>query len=176
MPHNTTIQPVIDELPRVAVASFDLFMTQEEAVAFRAGALKLMSTKAGLSTTLVDPSHTFVSQAGLVKRVGVGAGVDIITPPRNLIKNRAAHPGQPAVAVVAGLALLGAGGTLFLLHMRKKAKLASGSYSSGDERVLADAEEIVDAESVRLRQAAPNAVVADLRQLHLLMTNWVRRL
>lgn len=176
MPHHTTIQTVLEELPLVTVASYDLLMKPEHAAAFEAGALKLMLTKAGISTKLVDSSHKFVGEAGLVQRVGVSTGTEIMVPPRNLVRYLVDRPALPAMAVVAGVVLLGAAGAYLFLHLRKEAKLPGESYNSGDERVLADAEEIVDAESVRLRQAVPNAVVAELRQLHLLMTDWVRRL
>src|SRR5450631_4299106 len=150
MSHDNTAQAVLDAAPLVTLGSYDLVGTAEQAIAFAAGKVTLMSTNPGLlSTIFVDESHHIVGHAALAERVGVGAGADILATGGSGAAARAVWPG---VAAAAGVVILGAVGTWYFVHKRKKARVATEDNQSGVETVLAEAEAVVDAESARLRQ------------------------
>jgi hypothetical protein len=154
MPHNTG-QAVLDAAPLVTLGSYDLLGTAEQAIAFAAGELTLMSTKSGLSTTLVNSSHDFVGHAGLAERAGVGAGAAVLATGGSGATSAAARAVWPSVAAAAGVVILGVVGTWYFLHKRKNARVATEDNQSGVETVLAEAEAVVDAEFAHLRQTIP---------------------
>ena len=152
MSHDNAAQALLDAAPLVTLGSYDLVGTAEQALAFAAGQVTLMSTKAGLSTTLVDSSHDFVGQLGLAERSGVDAGADILATGGSGAAVATAAAAWPAV--VAGVVILGAlgAGTWYVLHKRKNARVATEDDQPVVEMVLAEAEAVVDAEYARLRE------------------------
>jgi hypothetical protein len=133
--------------------SFDLIIPPKFESAYALGELTLMSTKAGLSSTLVDSSHNFVSHAGYVESSGINAVVDTLAVGGSGAA-RADPRGLLLVAmsgVVAGIAL-GAGAE-YLRHRRKQVRAATENSQSRDETVLVGAEAVVDAKLARRSRA-----------------------
>ena len=148
MPHNNTAQAVLDAAPLIKLGSYDVLGTIEQAAAFAAGDVCLMSTKTGLSTTLVNGNHDFAGHVGLAE--SIPAGAEILATGGSGATGVVARAVSPDVA--AGVVILVVAGTWYFIHKRKKPRVATEGHQSGVQSVLAEAEAVVDAEYARLSQ------------------------
>lgn len=152
MPYDNAAHAVLDAAPLVKLASYDVLGAVKQAAALAAGEVSLMSTKTGLSTTLVDRSHDFAGHVGLAE--SIPAGAEIMATGWSGATGVAARAVSPGVAAgaAAGVVILVVAGTWYFIHKRQKPRVATEDHQSGVQSVLAGAEAVVDAEYARLSQ------------------------